>query len=29
MEEIDAEIDKLDDRVFAPADGDGLNPGTE
>ena len=27
MEEIDAEFDKLDDQVFAPADGDGLNPG--
>ena len=26
MEEIDAEFDKLDDQVFAPADGDGLNP---
>ena len=27
MEEIDAEFDKLDDQVFTPADGDGLNPG--
>ena len=24
MEDIDAEFDKLDDQVFAPADGDGL-----
>ena len=27
MEKIDAEFDKLDDQVFAPADRDGLNPG--